>query len=305
MRTLMNAAAFLLPTALLLSSCGGDDDGGSGPGGGDVLTSVVVTPSTASLASVAPGNTVQLAAVAKDQDGGTMSGVTPTYTSQDPGVATVSGGGLVTAVGAGTTQILASATVGGVTKQGSATVTVEAPPALVLTSVTVSPGTASIFTLAPANTISLSATGRDQNGSALDGVTFSYSSGDEAVATVSPAGVVTAVGAGTAQITASGTRDGVTKEGSSSVTVQVAAATATVLAPLNFFDPTVVDVSAGGTVTWTFAAVTHNVDFASASAPADIGAFSQGSESRAFPASGTYEYVCTLHQGMVGTVRVH
>jgi len=176
----------------------------------------------------------------------------------------------------------------------------------VLTTVQVTPATASLFTVAPGNSVTLAAVGRDQNGQNMSGLgPASYSSGDEAVATVSAAGAVTGVGAGTTPITASLTADGITQTGSMSVTVQVAPATASVTAPAFQFQPVSVDVSAGGAVTWTMSAVPHNVTFTSAGAPANVPDTQNASAERTFPGSGSFGYRCTIHPEMTGTVRVH
>jgi len=86
------------------------------------------------------------------------------------------------------------------------------PPTPVVTSVAVAPGTAS---LAPLDTIRLSATVRDQNGQPMTGRTVTWTSATSAVATVSAEGLVTAVTTGTATVTA--TVEG--KTGSSAITV--------------------------------------------------------------------------------------
>jgi plastocyanin len=66
-----------------------------------------------------------------------------------------------------------------------------------------------------------------------------------------------------------------------------------------------VDIAAGGTVTWTFE-TRHNVTFSSVSGrPADIPNTSSGSVSRTFAQAGTFDYHCTIHTGMSGTVVVH
>ena len=71
------------------------------------------------------------------------------------------------------------------------------------------------------------------------------------------------------------------------------------------FSPTSVTITKGGTVTWNNTGSTvHNVTFTSSGAPAGIGNFSSGSNSRTFPTSGTYSYQCTNHSGMQGTVTV-
>ena len=74
----------------------------------------------------------------------------------------------------------------------------------------------------------------------------------------------------------------------------------------NFFSPDFNQVSPGAAVTFTWAtgAVTHNVDFADASIT-DIPNQSSGAHQTTMPtAAGDYSYVCTIHSGMTGTVRV-
>lgn len=70
----------------------------------------------------------------------------------------------------------------------------------------------------------------------------------------------------------------------------------------NLFNPATATVAVGGTVTWTNnGAVAHNVtggDFASTNlTPTQQFA-------RTFPTAGTFNYSCTLHAGMSGTVVV-
>ena len=68
------------------------------------------------------------------------------------------------------------------------------------TSVTVTPATAEMSALE--DTVRLGAEVRDQTGQVMAGVTVSWSSGDPSVVAVDPAGLVTAIGAGTAEVTA-------------------------------------------------------------------------------------------------------
>ena len=70
------------------------------------------------------------------------------------------------------------------------------------------------------------------------------------------------------------------------------------------FTPREVDVGTGGTVTWTFGSLAHNVTFRSAGAPASIPAATNASVSRTFNTPGTFNYDCTLHAGMTGVVNV-
>jgi plastocyanin len=57
-------------------------------------------------------------------------------------------------------------------------------------------------------------------------------------------------------------------------------------------------------VDFTFSA-THNVTFSGAGAPSGIPNTSSGTVRRTFNTAGTFDYSCTLHAGMVGTVIVH
>lgn len=70
----------------------------------------------------------------------------------------------------------------------------------VIVSVSVSPATASLSSLA--DTVRLTATARDANGSAIGGAQFTWSSSDSEIASVNTSGLITATGNGTATITA-------------------------------------------------------------------------------------------------------
>jgi plastocyanin len=71
------------------------------------------------------------------------------------------------------------------------------------------------------------------------------------------------------------------------------------------FDPADIVVSPGATVTWTWANSTqHNVTFSNASITSS-GNQSGGTFSSVMPtAAGTYNYSCTIHAGMNGSVQV-
>jgi len=147
MRTLLSRIATLLIVAGIGVGCGGDGDGGGGQTT-PVLTTLEVTPATTTLFTVAPGNTATLAVVAKDQDGGTMTGAgSPTFSSSNAAIATVSDAGAVTAAAAGTATITASLTAGGVTKTGTTTATVQvasSAAAVTTPSLAFSPATADV-----------------------------------------------------------------------------------------------------------------------------------------------------------------
>ncbi len=127
-----------------------------------------------------------------------------TWASSDSTKASVSDSGLVTALAAGSTNITATITVDGQTYTATCAVTVVAQ------SISLSDSTASIVKDA---TKQLTAT------VVPSGSTVTWASSDEEKATVSDSGLVTAVAAGEANITASITVGGATKTATCAVTV--------------------------------------------------------------------------------------
>lgn len=186
---------------MILAGCGGGDSGPTNPTPSTptppappptpVATSISVTPSSHTLASI--GATVQLTATVRDQNNNPMTGQTVSWTSANTAVATVSGNGLVTAVSNGTSQITARSG----NASGTANITVAEP---VPTRIAVTPSSHTLEAIG--ETVQLRATVRDQRNNIMSGQTITWSSGNEAVATVDGNGLVTAVSDGMTEITA-------------------------------------------------------------------------------------------------------
>jgi uncharacterized protein YjdB len=115
------------------------------------------------------------------------------------------------------------------------------PPNPVVTTVTVSPASASV---AVGATSVLQATVKDQNGNAMTGQTVTWSTNNGAAATVNSSGVVTGVVAGSATITAASSG----KTGTSAITVTAGPPPAPVVTTVTVA-PTSASVVAGATTT--------------------------------------------------------
>ena len=151
-----------------------------------VLTTITVAPASA---SVATGGTQKFAATGRDQFGQPVS-PQPTFTWSVGGGGTIDANGLFTAGATAGGPFTVTAASGSVT--GTASVTVTAPP--VLTTITVSPASASVAT---GGTQQFSAIGYDQFGAAVSPQpTFTWS--------VSGGGTIGAAGLFTAGSTAGG-----------------------------------------------------------------------------------------------------
>ena len=205
------------------------------------VASVSVSPATASLQV---GASVQLSAVTRDANNNVLIGRLVTWSSSNTGISTVSTSGLVTAVAAGSVSITASSE----GQTASAPITVSAPAPVPVASVSVSPATA---TLQVGGTVQLSATTRDANNNVLTGRAITWSSSNTAISTVSTSGLVTAVAAGNATITA-------TSEGKTSSAAITVSAPAPVPVASVSVSPATASVQAGSTVQLT--AVTRDAN---------------------------------------------
>src|SRR5213083_80176 len=167
------------------------------------VASVTVTPGTASLTV---GQTVQLTATLRDANGNPLTGRVITWQSSNSAIASVNGSGLVSGVAAGGPVTMTATSEG---QSGTASVTVTVAPVAAVT-VTPSSGTVAI-----GQTVQLTATLKDANGTVLTGRPVAWASNNTPVATVTGTGLVTAKVAGSATITA--TSEG--QSGTAAITV--------------------------------------------------------------------------------------
>jgi len=160
------------------------------------------------------GATATLAATPRDATGNPLSGRATTWSSGNQAVATVSAAGVVTGVAPGTATIAATSE----GRTGSAEITVLAPVA----SVTVAPAASTLLVGAAT---ALTATVRDAGNNVLPGRTITWVSANPAIATVSPAGLVTALAPG-GPVLITATSEG--QSGTAQVTVIAPVASVTV-----------------------------------------------------------------------------
>lgn len=211
LRTLAGWLSTVMTTTLVglvALSCGGSGGDTTAPPPPVAVATVELTPATNSLQV---GQTVQLTPALKDASGNVLTGRSVTWGSSASGTVSVSTSGLATAVDTGSATIFATS--GG--KSGSATFTVRLVP---VNALTLTPPTS---TLLVAQTVQLSAATTDSAGHTLTGRAIAWSSSVPAVATVSTAGLVTAVAVGTTNVVATSE----TKADTAVITVQTCAST--------------------------------------------------------------------------------
>lgn len=175
----------LVSGLLVLIGCGG----GEGP---PVSVREVVVSATSTTVLV--GASTQLTARVTGVDGQIVHGAQVTWSSVTSSVIGVSVTGLATGLAAGQGKVRAS--YGG--RSGDVEITVVNPP---VASVTFDKD--STVLLLPSGSATLAPIARDASGRVIPNPTFFFASDAPKVATVSPIGVVTAVAAGTAIVSAS------------------------------------------------------------------------------------------------------
>ena len=163
--------------------------------------------------------------------------------------------------------------------------------------------TTQLGTLRPGQTSSFAATAVNASGNPISNAgAVTWGSSAPEVASVNQQGLVTALTAGSTSITA--TIQGV--QGTRVVTVLAIGSGAIVTMPGNSFIPFEVTIRVGEQVFFEFPQSIHNVIFENRpGAPQDIQQTRNVTVARTFSVAGQFPYDCTLHPGMVGTVRVN
>lgn len=215
----------VLPLALIFAGC-------------NSLKSISITPGSAQL--TAAGQTVQLTAIGSEQMGSaapTTSDVTTqvTWSVSNPNVATINQNGLATAVGNGTTEVLAE--FNGITATSTITVSITSTTGSGSGTpyINITPGSATETFIG--ETTQFEATG-NLTGGASQNLTsqVTWISSNAQVATINSSGLATAVGAGTTTIiaqsggtnaTASLTVNVASNSSSATITIVPTSATAT------------------------------------------------------------------------------
>lgn len=119
-----NVALSSLALAVMVSACGGGGDGGTQPPPAAVFTSLSVSPQSPALVD---GDTLQLSATPRDQNGAAMTGLpAATYALTAGTSVSVSTSGRVIALNPGGSTVTATVTSGGTTRTATSTPTVSA-----------------------------------------------------------------------------------------------------------------------------------------------------------------------------------
>ncbi|MEO6778441.1 MAG: Ig-like domain-containing protein, partial [Gemmatimonadaceae bacterium] len=184
-------------------ACGGAASDVSAPGSAAAVT-IAITPSAA---AVAIGSQVALQAQVQDASGQPVPGATIFWSSSDTSVATVSSAGVVTGRTVGSAQIAASSA-------GESAVRAIAVVQVPVASLAVLPSSVS---LAPGASTPLQAVTYDAAGNTLPGRSVVWATSAPQVVSVAASGVITALTAGSASITA--TSEGKTASAAITVTV--------------------------------------------------------------------------------------
>jgi plastocyanin len=261
-----------------------------------VAALTVSSPSADTLFSI--GDTRTLSATARDSRGTTIDAPLIQWTVDKATVAAIS------PTSGPTTTVTAVSSGAAVLTARSAAVAATSGVAVRqrVTRVAAAPAT---ITVGVGATAQLSATPLDARGNAVAGLPApTYVSSDSTKAQVSAAGLVIGVAPGTATVTVSvQTPDGVAK---AAVAVTIGFPTFAEAKVEDFqFNPMIVDVAAGGQVRWTWAGSSFHSVTSTGNGPLRSPTQGSGTYTFTFPTPGRFDFFCTVHPFMTGSVIVH
>lgn len=168
----------------------------------------------------------------------------------------------------------------------------------------------------PSTQVTYTVQSRDSHGNSKGGVIIdwavatgggSITPGQNTTAANGNASAQRTLGAGTGDQTATAIAGGLTPPDTVTFTTNAALVT-TINVANNSFTPNAITVPLNTTVTWAWQGTTsaHNVTFAATpGAPTDIPDRTSGSASKTFNNAGTFNFQCTNHPGMTGSVTVN
>jgi len=184
------------------------------------LTEIVVQPNPVDLEEGESQSIISITAYYSDSSTADIPFSYCTYYSYNPSYASVNSSGLITGVSAGSTTIMVVYTEGTISKTDTIIVTVTAViTPIVLTSIEVLPSSINLIAGESQTFDSVIAYYSDSSSANVNLTACNYSSSNPDCATVSNSGTVTAVSDGSATITISYTKNGVTKTTSAEITV--------------------------------------------------------------------------------------
>ena len=189
----MQRVAYAVLMMAVMTACGGGGDSATAPTPPPANAGVATVTVSVSPAQITVGTTASATAELRSGTGSVLSGRSVDWSSSAPTIAAVNGAGVVSAIAAGSATITATSE----GRSGSASLTViPAPVATVAV-------TLALPSLILGTTTTATAVLRDERGAVLADRAITWSSTSTNVATVSQAGAITTVQAGTTTITAS------------------------------------------------------------------------------------------------------
>jgi alpha-tubulin suppressor-like RCC1 family protein len=171
--------AALVASLALIVSCGGSEPSAPPPA---IVATVVVSGGSGGV--VDPGDSIQLVAEARTASGAAIPGVTFSWSSADPAIATVSSAGWVKGAANGSTSITATAT----GPSSAVTSSVAGAAQVAVHQLVRSVRVTAPDTIATGDTVVSTAVALDHSGNVIPGITFTWQASDTSVVSLDTTG---------------------------------------------------------------------------------------------------------------------